>query len=365
MSTTPNCGITNIDPTLSPIPQINDALRVIDALLQGAVIDFEDDPPVTPADGDQYIVGTGTGAWVGEDDNLAQWVDEGAFWQFYEAGTQVRLVLNLADGGLYAHGAGWTLVGGLPDAPSDGTTYGRQNAAWVPAGGGTPGGSDKQVQFNNTGAFGGEAGFEYDATTNTLTVSNITTAGLLMTAASATGGAGFRVPHGAAPTTPTNGDVWTTSAGMYVRINGVTVGPLAASGGGVAWGEITGTLSAQTDLQAALDAKAGLNVPQNSQSAAYTLVLSDAGKHILHPSADTTARIFTIPANSSVAFPVGTVVTFVNQNAGGVITVEITTDTMRLAGAGTTGSRTLAANGIATAIKVTSTEWLINGTGLS
>lgn len=107
------------------------------------------------------------------------------------------------------------------------------------------------------------------------------------------------------------------------------------------------------------------NIPQNSQSAAYTLVLADAQKHILHPSADTTARVFTIPANSSVAFPIGTAVTFINQNAGGVITISITTDTMRLAGAGTTGSRTLAANGIATAIKVTSTEWIISGTGLT
>lgn len=108
-----------------------------------------------------------------------------------------------------------------------------------------------------------------------------------------------------------------------------------------------------------------LNIPQNSQSTAYTLVLSDAGKHILHPSADTTARIYTIPANSSVAYPIGTALTFINQNAAGVITIAITTDTMRLAGAGTTGSRTLAANGIATAIKLTSTEWIISGTGLT
>lgn len=106
-------------------------------------------------------------------------------------------------------------------------------------------------------------------------------------------------------------------------------------------------------------------IPQNSQSAAYTLVLADSGKHILHPSADTTARVFTIPANSSVAFPVGTAVTFINQNAAGVVTISITTDTMRLAGAGTTGSRTLAANGVATAIKLTSTEWIISGTGLA
>lgn len=140
---------------------------------------------------------------------------------------------------------------------------------------------------------------------------------------------------------------------------------VSGGGGGTAWGTITGTLASQTDLQAALDAKAVIGIPQNSQSAAYTLVLSDANKHILHPSADTTARVFTIPANSSVAFPIGTAVSFVNQNAAGVITIAITTDTMRLAGAGTTGSRTLAANGIATALKITSTEWIISGTGLT
>jgi hypothetical protein len=108
-----------------------------------------------------------------------------------------------------------------------------------------------------------------------------------------------------------------------------------------------------------------LNIPQNSKSAAYTLVLADAGKHIFHPSADTTARTFTIPANGSVPFPIGTAVTFINQNGAGVITIAITTDTMRLSPAGTTGSRTLAANGSATCIKVTSTEWLISGSGLT
>lgn len=108
-----------------------------------------------------------------------------------------------------------------------------------------------------------------------------------------------------------------------------------------------------------------LNIPQNSKSAAYTTVLSDAGKHIFHPSADTTARTFTIDSNANVAYPIGTAITFVNQNAAGVVTIAITSDTMRLAGAGTTGSRTLAANGVATAIKVTSTEWIISGTGLT
>lgn len=102
----------------------------------------------------------------------------------------------------------------------------------------------------------------------------------------------------------------------------------------------------------------------SSKSTAYTGVIGDANSALLHPSADTTARTFTIPANASVAYPIGTTLTFVNQNAAGVLTIAITSDTMRLAGEGTTGSRTLAANGVATAYKITSTEWIISGVGL-
>lgn len=136
--------------------------------------------------------------------------------------------------------------------------------------------------------------------------------------------------------------------------SGTTAGRLGYASGVLSWGD--GAVQSEVGYK---------NIPQNSQSTAYTLVLADAGKHILHPSADTTARTFTIPANSSVAYPIGTAITFVNQASAGVMTIAITTDTMRLAGAGTTGSRTLAANGVATAIKLTATEWIISGSGLT
>jgi len=108
-----------------------------------------------------------------------------------------------------------------------------------------------------------------------------------------------------------------------------------------------------------------LVMPQNSKSAAYTTVLADSGKHIYHPSADTTARTRTIDSNANVSYPIGTAITFVNDTSAWVITIAITSDTLVLAWAGTTGSRTLAANWIATAIKITSTRWIISGTGLS
>ena len=106
------------------------------------------------------------------------------------------------------------------------------------------------------------------------------------------------------------------------------------------------------------------NIPQNSQSADYTLVLDDAGKHIFHPSGDANARTYTIPANSSVAYPIGTAITFINMTSQ-VVTIAITTDTMYLSPAGTTGSRSLAQYGSATAIKITSANWLISGSGLT
>ena len=40
-------------------------------------------------------------------------------------------------------------------------------------GGGTPGGADTQVQFNNSGAFGGDSAFTYNSGTDTLSVTNI------------------------------------------------------------------------------------------------------------------------------------------------------------------------------------------------
>lgn len=154
-----------------------------------------------------------------------------------------------------------------------------------------------------------------------------------------------------------------------VGVGAVTITPTTSTINGAATlrlitGESVRIISDGTNYQVLASVKAS-TIPLVSKSAAYTLIAQDAGGGVLHPAADTTARTMTIPANSSVPYPVNTALTFVNQNGAGVMTIAITTDTMRLAGSGTTGSRTLAANGIATALKITSTEWLINGTGLS
>lgn len=110
----------------------------------------------------------------------------------------------------------------------------------------------------------------------------------------------------------------------------------------------TGTIAANTIGYRGL--------PQNSQTGAYTLALSDAGKHI----SITTGGVV-IPANGSVAFPIGTTIVLYNDSSSSQ-TVSITSDTLRQAGSTSTGSRTLLSYGLATVVKVASTTWVISGT---
>lgn len=102
--------------------------------------------------------------------------------------------------------------------------------------------------------------------------------------------------------------------------------------------------------------------PVNRRDANYTLVLADAGKSIVAFGAG--GHTWTIPANASVAYPIGTVITFWNA-ATLSVSIAITTDTMYLSPGGTTGTRTLAQWGTARLLKVDSTAWTISGTGLT
>lgn len=104
-----------------------------------------------------------------------------------------------------------------------------------------------------------------------------------------------------------------------------------------------------------------MGIPQNATTTgAYTIVAADAGEHIY----STATRTVTIPSNASVPFQVGTTLVFIS-GSGATTTIAITSDTLLLAGTGSTGSRTLAPFGMATAVKITSTSWIISGNGLS
>ena len=150
------------------------------------------------------------------------------------------------------------------------------------------------------------------------------------------------------------------SAADKTKLGGIATGATANSTDAQlrARSSHTGTqaISTVTNLQPSLDALK--TVPAQAKSAAYTLALADGGQSI-----DTTANV-TIPANSAVAFPVGATIMVPNTSASS-ITININTDTLRLAGTATTGERTLAGYGMCTLRKVATTTWFAAGAGLT
>lgn len=102
--------------------------------------------------------------------------------------------------------------------------------------------------------------------------------------------------------------------------------------------------------------------PVNTQNGNYTLVLADAG-YIVRKESGGAGETYTIPANASVAFPIGTIIELQNDG-GGDLTLAITSDSLEEWGTGATPT-TLADNGKAVLEKVGSTSWKISGIGLS
>jgi hypothetical protein len=104
--------------------------------------------------------------------------------------------------------------------------------------------------------------------------------------------------------------------------------------------------------------------PQVIQNAHASFALSDRSKHWYH--SDGSAYTWTIPANGSIAFPVGTEIDLVcAASAAASITLAITTDTLTWLPTGGTGSRTLGQYARAKLIKVAATRWTIDGVGIT
>jgi hypothetical protein len=174
-------------------------------------------------------------------------------------------------------------------------------------------------------------------------------------------------------TTPANGIYLPSPNTLGFTTNATTRGSINATGNwvinaptsGVALSVngVSGTHSTQIDDSAGTAYNAGyLEVPPNSQTTNYTAVLADSGKVIIMDGSSITA---TIPLNSAAAYPIGTVLTFININSS-ALSIDITaTGTLYLVATTTTGTRTLSQYGIATAIKVATNTWIISGSGLS
>lgn len=167
----------------------------------------------------------------------------------------------------------------------------------------------------------------------------------------------------------------TTSISGLTLNNGILTGSLTAGGSvgtsgyilqstgtGVQW---SGTLSALVLPSSGTTTTASqvgyMGVPQNNNpTSPYTIQASDNGTHIYI----TTNGIVSIPANSTLPLPIGFTFSVVNGPLA-TSTIQIVTDTLILANSATTGTRSLAASGIASFLKVTATSWIASGNGLT
>jgi len=106
-----------------------------------------------------------------------------------------------------------------------------------------------------------------------------------------------------------------------------------------------------------------LGCPVNEQDAAYAFVLADAGKMVRGNNGS--SMNYTLPANASVAFPVGTAIVVRNVGAGTISIVPASGVTIELAGGATTGTVALAQYGLATMIQESANHWVVSGTGVT
>jgi hypothetical protein len=101
-------------------------------------------------------------------------------------------------------------------------------------------------------------------------------------------------------------------------------------------------------------------VTVNAQTSSYTAVLAD-GNNTLVTLSNASANTFTIPPNSSVAFPVGTVLNFAQTGAGQTTITQGSGVTITSTGATASAPKTRVQYSAATCIQTSANNWLVIG----
>lgn len=141
-------------------------------------------------------------------------------------------------------------------------------------------------------------------------------------------------------------------------LNTPTINTPALTGGTINDAVIGGTTPAAGVFTTLADSAGNVRaVPQNAKTSSYTLVASDAGKHV----SITTGGV-TIPAS---VFAIGDAVTIFNNSSTSQTITQGASATLRQAATTNTGNRTLAGYGVATILCVASNTFVITGNGVS
>jgi hypothetical protein len=372
-----------VAPAAPAVPTTAEDTEVPGSDGQAVVSATQTDPPASPVEGATYYVPTGaTGAWAAHVGEIATWepTEGGWIYRTVDAGT----VITAADTGqqIQATGSG---SAALPYTPiqttgavafasdiTPGALAADQND-YNPTGLSTA----STLRLSATGAARTITGLAGGGDGRILLLHNVGSLDLTLADESASSTAGNRFALNAAVTlagdqstllqydstssrwrviggvgagssspTTTLGDLIVRGASADQRLpvgaNGDAVIADSLSANGVGWG-VPG-------------------IPSNAQSGNYTIAATDNGRGIDHASGAGAGDTYTIPANSSVALPLGFTFTVTNMDSN-LLTVAITTDTLRKAGTGASGSVSVPQYCAATFRKVSSTVWLWWGVG--
>lgn len=178
-----------------------------------------------------------------------------------------------------------------------------------------------------------------------------------------TGNTGNTGPTGPTGNTGPTGPQGLTGPTGYTGNTGPT-GPTGVTGP-------TGLPGSATNTGATGPTGAGGAMTVNQQNGpTYLCQLSDANNMVSHQTG--ASGVYLIPSATFINFPIGTIISFANERLAGSLGINTTgatgqtADLMYIAGnAGATGLRTLTAVGVASAVKVEATSWIISGQGLT
>lgn len=120
---------------------------------------------------------------------------------------------------------------------------------------------------------------------------------------------------------------------------------------------------AQQILRSAWDEIFGF--PQLEFSADLAIIKKHRGYLLVHPGTDASARSVVFPGHAALGLRKGFPFTIANMSGAGALSVSMLVDTLRMPGGSLTGTRTVAANSLATLIYVTGSEWMITGPGVT
>lgn len=153
-----------------------------------------------------------------------------------------------------------------------------------------------------------------------------------------------------------------TAAWLDLDIKGKTV-DLVASGVTVLQASATGVNIVGTAKRNGVEL-GWLDIPANAQNGTYTLLAADRGKRIY--SKNVAGQTINIPTAATANAPQpDSAIMIRNRGTNPISVVPAGGVTLLLAGSAATGTRTVAANGMATLIHEETNVWVISGPGVS